>query len=60
MTTIMRWYALLDPVARARVHAYVSQRIDSLPVIAAVGGGTAEDHPVTGELFEEAEDHAVS
>lgn len=58
MTTIMRWYALLEPEARARVHDYVSKRINSLPVIAAVGGGT-DEHP-TGELFPEVEDRVVS
>ena len=45
--TMMRRFchdlAQLQPDARQRVLAYVSARIDSLPVLAAVGGGTEED-----------------
>ena len=44
MAEIMRRYALLPPDARLRVHRYVSERLDSLPVIAAVGGGASDDH----------------
>lgn len=40
---LMRLYALLDPVARSRVHDYITVRLNSLPVLAAVGGGTEEE-----------------
>jgi hypothetical protein len=36
MAQLMRLYSLLDPVARGRVHDYMTVRLDSLPVIVAV------------------------
>jgi len=45
--TMMRRFchdlATLHPSARRRVMAYVCARIESLPTIAAVGGGTEDD-----------------
>lgn len=40
MTRFCRDLATLPPPARRRVMAYVCARLESLPVIAAVGGGT--------------------
>jgi hypothetical protein len=39
----IRDLASLHPPARRRVLAYWNARVDSLPVIAAVGGGIEED-----------------
>jgi hypothetical protein len=39
----IRDLASLAPPARRRVLAYWNARVDSLPVIAAVGGGTEDD-----------------
>jgi hypothetical protein len=52
MAEIMRRYALLDPEARKRVHAYITLRLDSLPVITAVGGGMAERAAPPPGLFD--------
>jgi len=49
----MRMYALLAPKARKRVHDYVSERINDLPVLAAVGGGIEHDEP---DLFPHSHD----
>jgi hypothetical protein len=35
--------ALLTPSARRRVMAYINARAESLPVLAAVGGGTSDE-----------------
>jgi hypothetical protein len=40
MTRIAQMLATLPPPGRRRVLAYVCARAESLPVIAAVGGGT--------------------
>jgi hypothetical protein len=42
MRRIIHDLASLHPGARHRVMAYVLARIEALPVIAAVGGGTEE------------------
>jgi hypothetical protein len=43
MNRICQQLALLHPPARRRVLAYVCSRSESLPVLAAVGGGTEEE-----------------
>lgn len=40
----VRDLASLAPPARRRVLGYWNARVDSLPVIAAVGGGTEDEH----------------
>jgi hypothetical protein len=47
---ICQQLALLRPDARRRVLAYVCARSESLPVLAAVGGGI-EDEPTTPPMF---------
>jgi len=37
MSRMADLYALLQPAARHRVHHYMGERLDTLPVIAAVG-----------------------
>jgi hypothetical protein len=50
MIRISQMLATLPPPGRRRVLAYVCARVDSLPVIAAVGGGTEGDS--TGNMFD--------
>jgi hypothetical protein len=45
ITRIVHQLAALQPSARRRVLAYVCARVETLPVIAAVGGGTEGDTP---------------
>jgi hypothetical protein len=45
MQRICQQLALLHPPARRRVLAYVMARSETLPVLAAVGGGTESDEP---------------
>jgi hypothetical protein len=47
MSRMADLYALLQPAARHRVHDYMGTRIDSLPVIAAIG----EPEPEAPLLF---------
>jgi len=47
---IMRILALHDPEARDRMMAYIVGRKNTLPVIAAVGGGTEDDDEVLPAL----------
>jgi hypothetical protein len=49
MSRICRELSTLDRSARRRVWSYVSARLETLPVIAAVDGGTEDDgeqHPL--------------
>jgi hypothetical protein len=57
MTRISQMLATLPPPGRRRVLAYVCARADSLPVIAAVGGGTEDDQPA--QLFDQGDDDHV-
>jgi hypothetical protein len=45
MSRIAQMLATLPPPGRRRVLAYVCARAESLPVVAAVGGGTEDDQP---------------
>lgn len=51
ISRICNQLAFLKPEARRRVMSYVMARSESLPVLAAVGGG-AGDEPVTAPLFD--------
>lgn len=42
MSRMADLYALLQPAARRRVHDYMGTRLDSLPVIAAIGEAEPE------------------
>jgi hypothetical protein len=53
MSRMADLYALLDPAARHRVHDYMGTRIDSLPVIAAIG----EQEPEAPLLFHRSREH---
>lgn len=50
MVKICQQLATLQPGARRRVLAYISARVETLPVIAGVGGGVEED-PTTDQPF---------
>ena len=43
ITRHMRDYAMLPPERRASVHQYIGERLNNLPVIAAVNGGIEQD-----------------
>jgi hypothetical protein len=51
MNRFCRDLATLAPPARRRVLAYVCARVEALPVVAAVGGGTEDDSGGDGGLF---------
>jgi hypothetical protein len=42
MSRMADLYALLQPAARHRVHHYMGERLDSLPVLAGVGDSEPE------------------
>ena len=50
---ICRELALLPPGGRRRVLAYVNARVESLPVLNAVGGGTEGGGTETDSEFDE-------
>lgn len=50
VTKLLQMLAMLDIPSRQRVLDYVVSRANSLPVIAAVGGGTEDDDPTQPDL----------